>query len=118
MLSAARSFARPSSPPASRFVAYARRHSHVDAAVAHARKYRQRDFFAHLALSRREGGREVQEIISVSLLARSAPSDATGTTVEQAKEGAVTLMTTPMDVAGLGDAAYWINIGVHAPTFS
>ena len=50
-------------------------------------------------------------MLTVSLLARRAPSDPMGITVEVAKAGAVTLHQTPVDVPGLGNAAYWVNFG-------
>lgn len=56
-------------------------------------------------------GASAKDSVSVSLMARRAPSDADGMTPEKAKAGALTLKTTPVDVAGLGDGAYWINMG-------
>jgi hypothetical protein len=52
--------------------------------------------------------------LSVSLLARRAPSDTTGTTPAAARAGAVQLKATPVDVPGLGDGAYWVNMGSSA----
>jgi len=56
-------------------------------------------------------GATVKDRVTVDLNLRRAPNDATGTTPEAAKVGAVQLKATPVDVAGLGDGAYWVNIG-------
>ena len=56
-------------------------------------------------------GASVRDMLTVSLLARRAPSDATGVTITTAKAGAAQLKATPVDVPGLGDAAYWVNLG-------
>lgn len=56
-------------------------------------------------------GATVRDMVSVSLMARRAPTDATGTTPAQARQGAAQLKATPVDVSGLGDGAYWINMG-------
>lgn len=56
-------------------------------------------------------GATPKERMSVSLKAWRAPSDADGMTSEKAKIGAVTIKATPVDVAGLGDGAYWIDMG-------
>jgi hypothetical protein len=56
-------------------------------------------------------GASIKEMVSVSLLARRAPTDATGTSPAQARAGAVTLKRTPVDVSGLGEGAYWVNFG-------
>lgn len=56
-------------------------------------------------------GASVKEMMTISIVARRAPNDETGITVASAKAGAVKLNTTPVDVPGLGDAAYWINLG-------
>jgi hypothetical protein len=56
-------------------------------------------------------GASVREMMTVSILARRAPNDEAGVTVASAKDGAVKLNTTPVDVPGLGDAAYWVNLG-------
>jgi len=53
----------------------------------------------------------VKEMMTISIVARRAPNDQGGVTVASAKAGAVKLNTTPVDVPGLGDAAYWINLG-------
>ena len=52
--------------------------------------------------------------ITVSLLARRAPSDASGVRPQAAKAAALQLKATPVDVAGLGDGAYAINLGSAA----
>ena len=56
-------------------------------------------------------GASAKEMMTVSILARRAPDDQTGMTVAMAKAGAVQLNATPVDVPGLGEAAYWINLG-------
>ena len=56
-------------------------------------------------------GANIREMLTVGLLARRAPSDASGVTVATAKAGAAQLKATPVDVPGLGDAAYWVNLG-------
>lgn len=56
-------------------------------------------------------GASVREMVVVTVMLRRAPSDETGTTIKGMKEGAVKLGGTPVDVAGLGDSAYWINLG-------
>jgi hypothetical protein len=65
-------------------------------------------------------GASVREMMTAGVVVRRAPNDKTGVTVAQAKEGAVKLIAqlkldgAPVDVAGLGDAAYWINLGSSA----
>lgn len=56
-------------------------------------------------------GASVREMMTVGLLARRAPTDASGVTVATAKSGAAQLKATPVDVPALGDAAYWVNLG-------
>jgi hypothetical protein len=56
-------------------------------------------------------GVSVKEMVTVTLVVRRAPSDATGTTPEAAKAGAVQLNAKPVAVAGLGDGAYMANLG-------
>jgi hypothetical protein len=56
-------------------------------------------------------GATAKEKLSVSLLARLAPSDTTGVTPAAAREGAVQLKATPVAVQGLGEGAYWVNLG-------
>jgi hypothetical protein len=59
-------------------------------------------------------GATVRDMVSVTLMVRRAPTDATGTTPAQARQGAAQLKTTPFDVSDLGDGAYWVNIGSAA----
>jgi hypothetical protein len=62
-------------------------------------------------------GASVKETLSVSLLMRRAPTDATGTSPAQARAGAAKLSATPADVSGLGEGAYWVNLGTaRAPS--
>lgn len=56
-------------------------------------------------------GASPRETLTVGLTARRAPSDASGLSVAAAKEGAAKLNAKPVDVAKLGDAAYWVNLG-------
>ncbi len=56
-------------------------------------------------------GASLRELLTVSILVRRAPSDQSGVTVASAKDGAAKLNAKPVDVPGLGDAAYWVNLG-------
>lgn len=56
-------------------------------------------------------GASLRELMTVGILARRAPNDKAGVTVASAKDGAVKLNANPVDVPGLGDAAYWVNLG-------
>ena len=56
-------------------------------------------------------GASAKEKRTVGLLARRAPSDTTGVTPQAARAGALQLKATPVDVAGLGEGAYWVNLG-------
>jgi len=63
-------------------------------------------------------GAATKDMVTVSLEVQRAPSDATGTTPEAAKAGAVKLKSVPVDVPGLGNGAYWVNLGSNAfPVF-
>jgi len=59
-------------------------------------------------------GATVKDMVTVTLVVRRAPSDASGTTPGAARAGAVKLKVTPVDVAGLGNGAYWVNLGSSA----
>ena len=60
-------------------------------------------------------GPSARELMTVSIFVRRAPSDAMGVSLATAKEGAVKLNAPPpVDVSGLGDSAYWINLGSSA----
>jgi hypothetical protein len=59
-------------------------------------------------------GATIKEMLSVTLNVRRAQNDATATTPAAAKAGVVKLKATPVDVAGLGDNAYWANLGSNA----
>jgi hypothetical protein len=62
-------------------------------------------------------GASIKETLSVSLLVRRALTDATGTSPAQARAGVVTLKATPEDASGLGQGAYWVNLGTaRAPS--
>lgn len=56
-------------------------------------------------------GTTAKDMVTVSLLARRAPTDETGTTPEAARAGAIKLKAKPVEVAGLGKGAYWVNLG-------
>jgi hypothetical protein len=56
-------------------------------------------------------GASIKETVSVSLMVRRAPTDVTGMSPAQARAGAVQLKGTPVDVSGLGEGAYWVNLG-------
>lgn len=56
-------------------------------------------------------GASIRDMVVVGVTLRRAPSDETSTTMKMMKEGAVQLGATPVDVAGLGDGAYWIILG-------
>lgn len=59
-------------------------------------------------------GASARDRLTVSLLARRAPSDATGVSPAAARDGAIQLKATPVAVEGLGDGAYWVNLGSAA----
>jgi len=56
-------------------------------------------------------GATVKEMVTVTLNVRRAPNDATGTSPEAAKAGAVQLNAKPVAVTGLGEGAYMANLG-------
>lgn len=56
-------------------------------------------------------GTSAKDRISVTLLARRSPDDASSVTPQAAKDGAVKLNGVPTDVSGLGEGAYWVNLG-------
>ncbi len=58
-------------------------------------------------------GTTMRDMMTINLTVVTAPSDAAHATVEQMKKGvaALGLNATPVDIAGLGDAAYWVNLG-------
>lgn len=63
-------------------------------------------------------GASVKDMVTVTLAVRRAPSGSSGITPEAAKAVAVQLKAKPVDVAGLGKAAYWVTIGSIAyPVF-
>jgi hypothetical protein len=59
-------------------------------------------------------GASARDRLTVTLVARRAPSDDTGVTPAAARAGAVQLKASPVEVAGLGDGAYWVNLGSAA----
>jgi len=56
-------------------------------------------------------GGSVRDLLTVGLVVRRAPTDQAGVTLATAKGGAVKLKMTPVDVTGVGDAAYWVDMG-------
>jgi hypothetical protein len=57
-------------------------------------------------------GATARDILTVSLLARRAPDDASGVTPNTAKIGAAQLKaTTITELPVLGEGAYWVNLG-------
>ena len=59
-------------------------------------------------------GAFAKDRLSATLLARRSPDDASGVTPQAAREGAIKLKGIPVDVAGLGEGAYWLNLGSSA----
>ncbi len=56
-------------------------------------------------------GATLKDMQTVSVSLRVASSDTNGVTAKMMKEGVVKLGGAPIDVAGLGDSAYWYNLG-------
>lgn len=55
-----------------------------------------------------------RDMVSVSFVVRRSPEGMKGISLETAKAGAVQVKATPVDVPGLGDGAYWINLNTEA----
>jgi len=55
-----------------------------------------------------------RDIVSVMLLTRRAPHGVKSVTTEAMKAGVVQLKGTPVDVPGLGDGAFWANLGTDS----
>jgi hypothetical protein len=55
----------------------------------------------------------VRDLVTVTVMVVTSPSDAAQRTVDQMKTGVMSLglNAKPVDVAGLGDGAYWVNLG-------
>jgi hypothetical protein len=59
-----------------------------------------------------------RDMLSVTLVVRRSPEGMKGVSLDKAKAGAVQLKAKPVDVPGLGDGAYWINLGTDvAPNY-
>lgn len=59
-----------------------------------------------------------RDMLSVSFVVRRSPEGMKGISLETAKAGAVQVKATPVDVPGLGDGAYWINLNTEsAPNY-
>jgi hypothetical protein len=58
-------------------------------------------------------GTSIRDMVTVSVMVVTSPSDAAQRSTEQMKQGATSLglNATPIDLPGLGDAAYWVNLG-------
>jgi hypothetical protein len=56
-------------------------------------------------------GASAKDRLSVTLLARRSPDDESSVTPRAAKDGAIKLNGVPTDVSGLGEGAYWVNLG-------
>jgi len=58
-------------------------------------------------------GASLRDLMSVTVMVRTTPEGAPHPTIERMKKGAASLGlgAKPIDVAGLGDGAYWINLG-------
>ncbi len=58
-------------------------------------------------------GASIRDMVTVSVSVVTSPSDAAQRSVEQMKQGVTSLglNANPVDIAGLGDAAYWVNLG-------
>jgi hypothetical protein len=58
-------------------------------------------------------GTGVKDMISVSVILTIAPSDEAQQSVERMKAGVASLgvAARPVDITGLGDSAYWVNLG-------
>jgi hypothetical protein len=56
-------------------------------------------------------GASPRESLSVTLLARRSPDDASSPTPQAMKDALVKLNGVPADVPGLGEGAYWVNMG-------
>jgi hypothetical protein len=55
-----------------------------------------------------------RDIVSVTLLTRRSPDGVKGVSMEAMKAGVVQLKGTPVDVPGLGDGAFWANLGTDS----
>jgi hypothetical protein len=58
-------------------------------------------------------GASIRDMVTVSVMVVTSPSDAAQRSTEQMKQGATSLglNAKPIDLPGLGDAAYWVNLG-------
>ncbi len=59
-------------------------------------------------------GPTAKDVLSLTLTARRAPSDAASVAPQAAKAGALKLGANPVDVVGLGAGAYWVDLGSKA----
>jgi hypothetical protein len=55
-----------------------------------------------------------KDMLSLGLVVRQSAPGSKGVSMEAAKAGAVKLKATPVDVPGLADGAYWIDLGTQA----
>lgn len=58
-------------------------------------------------------GTTMRDMMTINVTLVTSPTDAAHASVEQMKKGvaALGLNATPVDITGLGDAAYWVNLG-------
>jgi len=59
-------------------------------------------------------GATIREMAIVTVSVRLATSDEYGVGIDKMKAGAVALKGTPIDIVGVGDGAYWVNLGSSA----
>ncbi len=59
-------------------------------------------------------GATIRDLATVTVSVRVATSDEYGVGIDKMKAGAVALKGTPVDIAGVGDGAYWVNLGSSA----
>ena len=59
-------------------------------------------------------GATVRDMVVVTVNVRLAKSDEYGVAIDKMKAGAVALKGAPVNVSGVGDGAYWANLGSAA----
>ena len=59
-------------------------------------------------------GATIRDLATVTVSVRLAASDEYGVGIDKMKAGVVALKGTPVDVAGVGDGAFWVNLGSSA----
>ena len=58
-------------------------------------------------------GATLRDLMSITVMVRTTPEGTPHPTVDEMKKGAISLGlgAKPVDVSGLGDGAYWVNLG-------